>query len=272
MAHVPSSDMEAFRKLLQKARHVVVLTGAGVSAESGVPTFRGAGGLWRTYRAEDLATPSAFRSNPSLLWEFYHHRRENMASKFPNNGHKAIFQCEERFIKEGKDFHIITQNIDELHQRAGSRNIIELHGSLFKTRCTKCKSVEANHDSPICEALKDKGSPDPNMKGPRIPIELLPRCKNTKCGGLLRPHVVWFNENLDSKILKSVDEKLKNCDLCLLVGTSSVVYPAAMFAPELASRGIPVAEFNMETTPATHHFGFHFSGPSGELLPIALAE
>ena len=115
------------------------------------------------------------------------------------------------------------------------------------------------------------------MKGPRIPIELLPRCKNTKCGGLLRPHVVWFNENLDSKILKSVgivgekkdfseasilhsflyisDEKLKNCDLCLLVGTSSVVYPAAMFAPELASRGIPVAEFNMETTPATHHFG-----------------
>lgn len=85
MAHVPSSDMEAFRKLLQKARHVVVLTGAGVSAESGVPTFRGAGGLWRTYRAEDLATPSAFRSNPSLLWEFYHHRRENMASKFPNN-------------------------------------------------------------------------------------------------------------------------------------------------------------------------------------------
>jgi len=268
----PSNDMEAFRKLLKHSRHVVVLTGAGVSAESGVPTFRGAGGLWRIYKAQDLATPSAFRSNPSLVWEFYHHRREVMASKLPNNGHKVLFECEKRFAEEGKDFFIITQNIDELHQRAGSRNVIELHGSLFKTRCTKCGTVEANFDSPICESLRDKGSPDPNVRGPKISQELLPRCKKTECGGLLRPHVVWFNENLDPHVLKSADEKLQKCDLCLVVGTSSVVYPAAMFAPELASRGIPVAEFNMETTPATHQFGFHFSGPSGELLPIALAK
>ncbi|XP_046456725.1 NAD-dependent protein deacylase [Daphnia pulex] len=268
---LPSSDMDAFRKILQKANSVVILTGAGVSAESGVPTFRGAGGLWRTYSAQNLATPSAFRSNPSLVWEFYHHRRENMASKSPNNAHNAIAEFQHRMTKEGRHVSVITQNIDELHQRAGSVNVLELHGSLFKTRCLKCKKIEPNHDSPICEALRGKGSPSPNEVGELVPESLLPRCKVSSCGGLLRPHVVWFHENLDSAVLKKADEELNSCDLCLVVGTSSVVYPAAMFAPQVAERGVPVAEFNMETTPATHHFGFHFSGPCGELLPKALA-
>ncbi|XP_032783233.2 NAD-dependent protein deacylase [Daphnia magna] len=267
----PSADMDSFRKLLLKVNAVVILTGAGVSAESGVPTFRGAGGLWRIYSATDLATPSAFRSNPSLVWEFYHHRRENVASKHPNNAHKAIAEFEHRLTKQGKHVSVITQNIDELHQRAGSVNILELHGSLFKTRCLKCKKVESNYDSPICEALKGKGSASPTEGGENIPELLLPRCKVSSCGGLLRPYVVWFHENLDPIILKKAEKDLNSCDLCLVVGTSSIVYPAAMFAPQVAARGVPVAEFNMETTSATPNFEFHFSGPCGELLPIALA-
>ncbi|XP_057369586.1 NAD-dependent protein deacylase isoform X2 [Daphnia carinata] len=271
MSVSPSADMDSFRKLLLKANAVVILTGAGVSAESGVPTFRGAGGLWRTYSAIDLATPSAFRSNPSLVWEFYHHRRETVASKHPNNAHKAIAEFESRLTKQGKHVSVITQNIDELHQRAGSVNVLELHGSLFKTQCLKCKKVEANYDNPICEALRGKGSASPVEGGEKIPELSLPRCKVSSCGGLLRPYVVWFHETLDPIVLKKAERDLNSCDLCLVIGTSSVVYPAAMFAPQVAARGVPVAEFNMETTSATHHFGFHFSGPSGELLPIALA-
>ena len=126
---------------------------------------------------------------------------------------------------------VITQNIDGLHKRAGSENIIELHGNLFKVRCTKCKAVTVNEDSPICESLRGRGAPEPEAKSDRIPIEMLPRCPKEGCGGLLRPHVVWFGEGLDERVLRDTDENLDSCDLCLVVGTSSVVYPAAMFAP-----------------------------------------
>lgn len=153
----PSSDMSEFRKIFKKSQKMVVLTGAGVSAESGIPTFRGAGGYWRKYQAQNLATPEAFRSNPSLVWEFYHHRREVALSKEPNDAHKAIAECQARFAAEGKSLTIITQNIDDLHQRAGGKNVVELHGSLYKTRCTKCRTVEENRDSPICPALAGKG-------------------------------------------------------------------------------------------------------------------
>lgn len=268
----PSSDMAAFRRKLQAAKHLVVLTGAGVSAESGVPTFRGAGGLWRTYSAPDLATPHAFDANPSLVWEFYHYRRELMGSKEPNPAHRAIAACEERWRHENRRVVVITQNIDELHKRAGSVNILELHGSLFKTRCTECGRVEANRDSPICEALRNTGAPDAQSRAANIPEELLPRCKT--CSGLLRPHVVWFGEGLEEEVLEAAHEELEQCDLCLVVGTSSIVYPAAMFAPQVAYRGVPVAEFNLESTPATAQLGQHgffFSGPCGETLPVALA-
>lgn len=153
----PSSDMNAFRELFAKAKRIVILTGAGISAESGVPTFRGAGGFWRVYQAQDLATPMSFQRNPSLVWEFYSYRREVMSSKQPNAGHLAIAECEKRLKGQGRSVTVITQNIDELHKRAGSERILELHGSLFRVRCTVCNHVEENRDSPIVPALKDKG-------------------------------------------------------------------------------------------------------------------
>lgn len=268
----PSSDLAAFRDFFSKAKNIVVLTGAGISAESGVPTFRGPGGFWRKWQAQDLASPTAFRSNPSLVWEFYHYRRELMASKEPNKAHYAIAECEKRLEKQGRTVSIITQNIDGLHLRAGSTRITELHGNLFKTRCTQCGEVAVNKDSPICEALEGKGCPEPHSLDAAIPVKDLPRCKNDSCKGLLRPHVVWFGENLDPVVLMKTEELLENCDLCLVVGTSSIVYPAAMYAPMVARRGVPVAEFNTEETPATYSLGFHFRGPAGTTLPDALAK
>lgn len=267
----PSSDMAAFRADFAKAKHIVILTGAGVSAESGVPTFRGAGGFWRKWQAQQLATPEAFDDNPSLVWEFYHYRREVMSTKDPNKAHIAIAECEKRLKPQGRRVYVITQNIDELHKRAGTENIIELHGNLFTTRCTKCGDITKNYDSPICEALRGKGAPDPEAADARIPIDQLPKCKKDNCGGLTRPHVVWFGEGLDTKVLMDAHDELEKCDLCLVVGTSSVVYPAAMFAPQVAMRGVPVAEFNVEETDATSGFGYHFNGPAGSFLPEALA-
>uniref|UniRef100_A0A671F6S1 NAD-dependent protein deacylase sirtuin-5, mitochondrial n=1 Tax=Rhinolophus ferrumequinum TaxID=59479 RepID=A0A671F6S1_RHIFE len=249
----PSSNMASFREVFAKAKHIVVLSGAGISAESGLPTFRGAGGYWRKWKSQDLATPEAFAYNPSRVWEFYHYRREMMQSAKPNPGHLAIAECEARLHKQGRRVTVITQNIDELHRKAGTKNLLEIHGSIFKTRCTSCGVVAENHKSPICPALSGKG------------------CEEAACGGLLRPHVVWFGENLDPAILEEVHRELALCDLCLVVGTSSVVYPAAMFAPQVSARGVPVAEFNMETTPATNTFRFHFQGPCGKSLPEALA-
>jgi len=246
----------------------VVLTGAGVSAESGVPTFRGAGGFWRTYQATDLASPQAFQRSPSLVWEFYHYRRELVLTKKPNRAHLAIAEAEKRLGQENRKLVVVTQNIDDLHRVAGSTDIVELHGSLFKTRCTKCESVEENRNSPICEGLRDKGLPEPGAMDSDIPVENLPRCRT--CNGLLRPHVVWFGESLDDNVLATAQGHLEKCDLCLVIGTSSVVYPAAMFAPQLAREGKVVAEFNMEETPATQEFQFHFHGPAGETLPEAL--
>ncbi|XP_062858246.1 NAD-dependent protein deacylase sirtuin-5, mitochondrial isoform X2 [Trichomycterus rosablanca] len=266
-----SVNLAKFRKDFAKAKHIAIITGAGVSAESGVPTFRGAGGFWRKWQAQDLATPGAFSRDPSLVWEFYHYRREVMGSKDPNAAHLAIAECEAFLSQQGRSVVVITQNIDELHHRAGSRNVLEIHGSLFKTRCTSCDEVKANYKSPICPALEGKGAPDPKAQDARIPVKDLPRCENQGCGGLLRPHVVWFGESLDPDVLTRVDQELDKCDLCLVVGTSSIVYPAAMFAPQVAARGVPVAEFNMECTPATNRFMYHFEGPCGSTLPPALA-
>ncbi|RMC16191.1 hypothetical protein DUI87_08405 [Hirundo rustica rustica] len=246
-------DMADFREVFAKAKHIAIITGAGVSAESGVPTFRGAGGFWRKWQAQELATPGAFARNPSRVWEFYHYRREVMLNKHPNPAHIAIAECEKRLSKQGRSVVVITQNIDELHRKAGTKHLLEIHGSLFKTRCTSCGNVAANYKSPICPALAGKG------------------CEEDGCNGLLRPHVVWFGEALDPGVLMAVEKELDICDLCLVVGTSSVVYPAAMFAPQVSARGVPVAEFNMEPTPATNKFRFHFSGPCGTTLPPALA-
>ncbi|OXB84523.1 UNVERIFIED_CONTAM: hypothetical protein H355_007999 [Colinus virginianus] len=246
-------DLADFREVFAKAKHIAIITGAGVSAESGVPTFRGAGGFWRKWQAQELATPGAFARNPSRVWEFYHYRRELMLSKHPNAAHVAIAECEKRLRKQGRSVVVITQNIDELHRKAGTKHLLEIHGSLFKTRCTNCGNVTANYKSPICPALAGKG------------------CEEEGCHGLLRPHVVWFGETLDADVLAEVEKELELCDLCLVVGTSSVVYPAAMFAPQVSARGVPVAEFNTEATPATDRFRFHFQGPCGSTLPPALS-
>ncbi|XP_064521565.1 NAD-dependent protein deacylase sirtuin-5, mitochondrial isoform X2 [Pseudopipra pipra] len=263
--------MADFREVFAKAKHIAIITGAGVSAESGVPTFRGAGGFWRKWQAQELATPGAFARNPSRVWEFYHYRREVMLSKHPNPAHIAIAECEKRLSKQGRSVVVITQNIDELHRKAGTKHLLEIHGSLFKTRCTSCGNVAANYKSPICPALAGKGAPDPETADAAIPVEDLPQCEEDGCNGLLRPHVVWFGEALDPDVLTAVEKELDICDLCLVVGTSSVVYPAAMFAPQVSARGVPVAEFNMEATPATNRFRFHFPGPCGTTLPPALA-
>jgi NAD-dependent deacetylase sirtuin 5 len=268
----PSSDLAAFRELFKNSKRIVALTGAGISAESGVPTFRGSGGLWRKYRAQDLATPSAFSANPSLVWEFYSYRRELVLTKQPNQAHYALSDAEKWLKAEGKTLVVITQNIDELHRRAGSDTVIELHGTLFKTRCTKCGDVAANHDSPIFQAMIGKGDPDPGVLDSSIPLKDLPHCKRANCNGLLRPFVTWFGESLDPDVLDQTQQELDNCDMCIIIGTSSIVYPAAMFAPQVAARGVPVAEFNIESTPSTNNFGFHFQGPCGTTLPEAIKQ
>uniref|UniRef100_A0AAF7AGZ0 NAD-dependent protein deacylase sirtuin-5, mitochondrial n=1 Tax=Bos taurus TaxID=9913 RepID=A0AAF7AGZ0_BOVIN len=291
----PSSNMADFRKCFAKAKHIVVISGAGISAESGVPTFRGAGGYWRKWKAQDLATPQAFARNPSQVWEFYHYRREVVQSTEPNAGHLAIAECQARLHRQGRQVVVITQNIDELHRKAGTKNLLEIHGDHpdpgTEPASPALQVAYLKLDVPLVELwlrtirvqfvqpYQEKGNytalwnraPDPQTQDAGIPVEKLPRCEEAGCGGLLRPHVVWFGENLDPAILEEVDKELALCDLCLVVGTSSVVYPAAMFAPQVSARGVPVAEFNMETTPATERFRFHFQGPCGTTLPEALA-
>nr|XP_023022591.1 NAD-dependent protein deacylase-like [Leptinotarsa decemlineata] len=231
------SDYAGFNKILSESKNIVVLTGAGVSAESGIPVFRGAGGFWRTHRSQNLATPQAFAANPALVWEFYHYRRNVAFNAQPNNAHKALAEYEKICMEQGRQFTIITQNVDGLHARAGSKNIIELHGALHKVKCTKCRCIDENYDNPICEALRGRG--------------LQTRFDRIVC--------IFFSEDL-----------VESCDMCLVIGTSSVVYPAAMFAPRVAERGRPVAEFNLNDEPADDLFAFHFPGKCGETLPKAL--
>ncbi|CAG9794946.1 unnamed protein product [Diatraea saccharalis] len=264
-----SSDMVKFKDTLKSAKNIVFLSGAGISAESGIPTFRGAGGLWRKYQASSLATPGAFKNSPSLVWEFYHYRREVAAKAQPNAGHIAIANYEKKYGSE-KSITVITQNVDGLHARAGTKKLIELHGNLYKTRCIKCKEVLENTESPICEALANRGAPDENIIGSDIPIKSLPHCKKPGCGSLLRPHIIWFGESLEPEVLEKASTEMEQCDVCIVVGTSSVVYPAAMFAPQAAARGAIVAEFNVEPTPATTEFHYYFEGPAGTTLPLVL--
>uniref|UniRef100_A0A069DUB7 NAD-dependent protein deacylase n=1 Tax=Panstrongylus megistus TaxID=65343 RepID=A0A069DUB7_9HEMI len=266
------AELAKLKSILSRAKNIVVLTGAGISAESGIPTFRGPGGFWRTYRSQDLASVGAFKRNPSLVWEFYHYRRELVLTKQPNKAHIALAEAEARLKAVGRRLTVITQNIDGLHQRAGSKEVVELHGSLYKTLCLKCHSMDTDTNSPICPALQGRGDPSAEGSQKDIPLEELPRCKNNDCKGLLRPYIVWFGENLHEDILARADYELDICDACLIVGTSSVVYPAAMYAPTLAARGVPVAEFNLESTPATHLFKFHFEGSCTETIPEVLKD
>ena len=236
------SDLNPVLELLVSAKSVCLLTGSGISAESGIPTFRGEEGLWKTYRAEQLATFNAFIQDPKLVWEWYDWRRGIIASKEPNEGHLVLAEWEELF----PDFTLITQNIDGLHQRAGSKKVIELHGNIWKHRCVEENTITENHDVPLDE----------------IP----PHCE--KCGALLRPHVVWFGESLDGSILHHSFQLSSSCDVMFSIGTSSVVQPAASLPLSAAEAGAKVIEINPDPTPLTSMADFSFRAKSGEFLPV----
>ena len=236
--------MHAVREWLQQARSVAVLTGAGVSAESGVPTFRDTNGLWNQYRVQDLATPSAFARDPKVVWEWYNWRRGVLAEVKPNAGHYALAELEKRLPA----FTLITQNVDGLHELAGSRNVLRLHGSVWSVRCIACR----------------RESMDKRIPMPEIP----PRCE---CGGLLRPGVVWFGEALPTKIWKAAEAAARAADLFLVIGTSAVVYPAAGLAQLAKSSGARMVEINIAETPLSGEIDQFLQGPSGELLPQLIA-
>lgn len=255
------------RAALERARRVTVLTGAGISAESGVPTFRGAGGLWRRWSAMDLATPEAFARDPGLVWEFYDYRRRVVAQVAPNPGHAALAAFEARWTAAGRAFALVTQNVDGLHEVAGSRAVTRLHGSLWHVRCTRCAAVTENRAVPITPAFEGAGSPDPSTPTRWFGPADMPYCR---CGGLLRPHIVWFGENLDPADLDAATEAAASSDVFLAVGTSAVVYPAASLIPLARNHGARVFEINLEDTQATGVAELHFAAPSGVALPLLL--
>jgi NAD-dependent deacetylase len=236
-------EIYALREVLGRAKSMVALTGAGVSAESGVPTFRGDGGLWKNYQATDLATPEAFARDPELVWAFYNWRRDLISRVQHNAAHRALARLELRVPA----FTLITQNVDGLHHLAGSRNVLEIHGTIWKVRCTRCQ-----------ETVLDRS---PRL-GP------LPECRS--CGGLLRPAVVWFGEALDPEILRRAVNAARKCEVMLVIGTSSLVQPAASLSLEAKSAGALVAEINLETTPHSRFMDFTLQGKAGVILPELL--
>jgi NAD-dependent deacetylase len=235
--------IKALQDALKKADRVAVLTGAGISAESGVPTFRGDGGLWQNYRATDLATPEAFARDPELVWQFYNWRRDLISKITYNPGHKALVDMEHRI----PHFTLITQNVDGLHLLAGSQNLLEIHGNLWKVRCTKCQKIALDRSPDLGDS---------------------PKCKS--CGGLLRPNVIWFGEALDPHLLNQAIDASRKSQVMLVIGTSSVVQPAASLALEATSGGAIVAEINLETTPHSHLMDFSLLGKAGEIVPKLL--
>jgi NAD-dependent deacetylase len=227
---------------LRQAARVAVLTGAGVSAESGVATFRGAAGLWEGHRVDEVATPAAFHRDPTLVWRFYNARRASLRTVQPNPGHRALVELENRC---GSDhFTLITQNVDGLHRAAGSRHVLELHGNLGRVRCTGCGRIE------------DRAGED---------LADLPHCPT--CESLLRPDVVWFHEMLPEDIWTEAAEASRTCQCFLVIGTSAVVYPAAHLIEIARTCGATVIEINLEATGASLGGALGLYGPSGVLLP-----
>lgn len=254
--------MDDARHLVASARKLLILTGAGVSAESGVPTFRGPDGLWKRYKPEELATPQAFQADPRLVWEWYGFRRERVGACRPNPAHEAIA----RLTLENEDARLVTQNVDGLHELALEEAVTEglcsetsvsraapirLHGSLFGTRCTGCD-----------DRTLDRHAVDVDSEAS------LPRC--LKCAALLRPDVVWFGEGLDPEILKRAMEAAETAEVCLVVGTSALVHPAASLPLLTKESGGVVVEVNTESTPLTDVAMFSLRGRAGQILPRLL--
>jgi len=266
---IDSDALEDARARLHAAQRIVVFSGAGMSAESGVPTFRGSGGLWKQFRPEELATPGAFARDPRLVWEWYDGRRRLILECAPNPGHRAIAEAQVRGSRAGDvaRVRVVTQNVDGLHARAledaGASDAgaseasalmpIELHGSLFRIRCSACPYTEPN-THPLDTSTED----------------VLPRCP--ECAALLRPGVVWFGEMLDAAVLSSAHEIAHDCDLCVVVGTSALVEPAASIPRVTQASGGGVIEVNVEPSALTASADVALFGPAGQVLPLLFAD
>ncbi len=224
-------------ELLKNSKRVAALTGAGISAESGIPTFRGKGGLWEGYPVDKVASVEGFEEDPELVWKFYDERRVNMKDKKPNRAHEVLAEMEKYF-----DMWVITQNIDSLHTMAGSKNVIELHGNIWRFKCTVCSYNEMNYETPLHE----------------IP----PRCP--KCGSLLRPDVVWFGETVNE--VEKAFEIAKNSDVFFVIGTSAQVHPAASLPFIAKDYGAKVIEINIESTPVSVIADYILRGKATEVL------
>lgn len=231
---------------LKEADSVVVLTGAGISAESGVPTFRGNEGLWKKFKPEELANFYAFMKNPDLVWEWYRHRKQVISTIQPNSGHYALAEMEKMY----KKFTIITQNIDDLHYRAGSKTVYELHGNINRNYCIGCGKPYANEDI----LQPDQGN--------------APRCSS--CNGLIRPDVVWFGEMLPVDAWNSSVSASERSDVFFSVGTSAIVYPAASLPMIAKKSGSFTVEINIEPTDLSSRADEIILGKSGEILPRLL--
>jgi NAD-dependent deacetylase len=239
--------VERAAEALRRARYVCVLTGAGISAESGIPTFRDAlTGLWAKFRPEELATPEAFERDPETVWSWYEWRRQLIREAQPNAGHLALAELARRV----PGFTLVTQNVDGLHQRAGSRDVLEYHGNILRDRCT-------------VEQIVAQRSEDTRRAA-------LPRC--AACGGLLRPDVVWFGESIPAGPMNVAAAAAEECDVFLSVGTSSLVYPAAGLAEVALRRRATVIEINPNETDLSPHAHMVLRGPSGHVLPALLQE
>jgi NAD-dependent protein deacetylase/lipoamidase len=238
---------------LDGATRLLVLTGAGVSAESGIPTFRAAGGLWESHPVEKVASPEGFREDPELVWRFYSERRTQARTCAPNPGHRALVAVEERLQDR---FLLVTQNVDGLHRRAGSRRLLEIHGNLFQSRCAHC-------DRPPFDDERTYG-------GDRPP--LCDACQAAGRMGLLRPHIVWFGEMLDPAHLQRIDEFMEAPGplVFLAAGTSGVVYPAAGLVSAARQRGAETWLVNVEAPDNVSRFEHFIERPCGQALPELL--
>jgi NAD-dependent deacetylase len=231
------------RELLERLRSatsVFVLTGSGISAESGLPTFRGVGGLWRTHRVEELASPEGFARDPRLVWTWYNERRAAHERAQPNAGHRALARIERRI----GDFTLATQNVDSLHLRAGSSNVLELHGKLREARCTGCSARRP-------------------LEADGLPLDQIEH----DCGGRWRPDIVWFGESLPAADWREAERAAGRADVILVIGTSAVVYPAAALATSY-NGGAYVAEINPEETAISGRVDFAWRAPASEALPL----
>jgi NAD-dependent deacetylase len=240
----PAIDLDDLRRRLAAARSVCVLTGSGISAESGLPTFRGIGGLWRTHRVEQLASPQGFARDPRLVWTWYDERRRAHKNVEPSPAHVALAELERRVA----DFTVITQNVDSLHLRAGSRNVLELHGKLREAKCARCDARQPL-DNVILSLSKDD-------------LDALEH----DCGGLWRPDIVWFGESLPPDVLEAAFEAARRAELMLVIGTSGIVQPAASLATKRYTRAY-VVEVNPEETALTPHADRSIRARASDVLP-----